>query len=37
MYNCIIILGGGISKDNKLPEWSLDRCNYVIEPQKIII
>jgi uncharacterized SAM-binding protein YcdF (DUF218 family) len=31
MYDCIIILGGGVSINNILPEWSLDRCNYVLE------
>jgi uncharacterized SAM-binding protein YcdF (DUF218 family) len=31
MTNTYIILGGGITKDNILPEWCIDRCNYVIQ------
>lgn len=31
MKKTYIILGGGITKDNKLPEWCIDRCNYVIK------
>ena len=30
MFDCVIILGGGISNNNILPEWSLNRCDYVL-------
>ena len=28
---CIIVLGGGIGKKGKLPEWSLERCKVAVE------
>ena len=28
---CIIILGGGIGKEGKLPEWSEDRCRLAVD------
>lgn len=34
MKKTYIILGGGITKDNCLPEWCVDRCRYVIEKFK---